>query len=74
MDENKFENTEVEQSKKRLRTSRNILLLCNFFAALLVFSIYFHFQNFIFIVLAGILLLVNIPAFILFKKIESDIK
>jgi hypothetical protein len=72
MEETKLES--VEKSKKRIRSSRNIISICNSLAAIFIFSIYFQIPDFIFIILSGILLLVNIPIFILFNKIENKIE
>jgi fatty-acid desaturase len=60
---------EIAKAKRRLRISRNIMLICNFVAGLFVIAIYFVLPNVVFIVFGVILLLLNIPAWIVFNKI-----
>ncbi|MPN32842.1 hypothetical protein SDC9_180323 [bioreactor metagenome] len=67
-------NSEITSKTKKIRIARNAIIVLNTIAGLLMCFVYFQLFNLTFIILGIALILLNIPLFFTFNKIEKQLK
>ena len=65
---------EFNKAQKRIKFAMWSILICNFIAGCFISSIYFVIENIIYLIIGSVVILLDIPAYMLLNKIIKNLK